>query len=303
MTHLIYYLGAINKNTREYVHPKIANKKDKYECPGCNKDVFPRQGQILRPHFAHKRSDNLCNYYNHPGETEIHKYGKILMKMLLENNIHISITRTCLCCNKDEVFEIPELGEKSVIQIEYPIEFNGYKVLDVAYIDDGEVICIFEICNTHKTCSENRPEPWFEIDSKTLIELADDNKLTSLKIPCIRDKKCDDCIEKDSIQQRKNQVNQKKNTRYLIRELDRNNFVYLNVDYSKKDFIKNLGGRWNKDHKLWYISHDKYQKHKNELDVFCIYWRCKDCEDIQKVGEENGCYECWKEDVNWIDDY
>jgi hypothetical protein len=26
-------LGAINKKTREYVYPKIANKKDKYCCP------------------------------------------------------------------------------------------------------------------------------------------------------------------------------------------------------------------------------------------------------------------------------
>jgi hypothetical protein len=31
-------LGAINKVTSEYVYPKIANKKDEYICPDCNKE-------------------------------------------------------------------------------------------------------------------------------------------------------------------------------------------------------------------------------------------------------------------------
>ena len=33
-------LGAINKKTNEYCYPKIANKKDNYVCPDCNKDVI-----------------------------------------------------------------------------------------------------------------------------------------------------------------------------------------------------------------------------------------------------------------------
>ena len=32
-------LGAVNKHTGEYVYPKIANRKDKYVCPECNKDL------------------------------------------------------------------------------------------------------------------------------------------------------------------------------------------------------------------------------------------------------------------------
>jgi hypothetical protein len=319
MSHL--YLGAINKINSEYVSPNLANKKNKYECPGCNNDVFPRQGKILRPHFAHKKSDNPCNYYNHPGESQIHKEGKMLIKMLIEKNIDISIIRPCLCCKKNNIFEIPKLDEGSVIQLEHPIEFNGRKVLDVAYIKNGKIEFIFEICNTHKTCSENRPNDieWFEIDAETLIklsnqidaetliELANENNSTSFQIPCIRREKCNDCIEKEKIQEKQIQIYKEKNTRYLIRKLNTENFVYLNINYSNKDFVKNkdlvkkLGGKWNNDCKLWYISYDKYKKNKNLLDMFKIFWKCKDCEDMEKIGVEEGCHECWKESVGWID--
>ena len=46
----------------------------------------------------------------------------------------------------------------------------------------------------HKTLSENRPEPWFEIDAETLIKTANDINLTSLQINCIRCEKCDECV-------------------------------------------------------------------------------------------------------------
>jgi len=197
MTHVLS-LGAINKLTGEYVYPKIANKKDNYICPECNKDLILCQGKIQVHHFRHKvDSINPCHHYNSPGESQIHKDAKMLLKTLLERKIPISFIRNCCCCKKNEEFEIPEITETSVIQLEYRFEYNGIKIADVAYIDDNEILCIFEICNTHKTCSENRPEPWFEFDAKTLIKMANDNRLTSLKIPCIRCEKCDDCIESE----------------------------------------------------------------------------------------------------------
>lgn len=195
MTHLLS-LGAINKLTGEYVYPKIANKKDEYICPECNKDLILCQGEIRVHHFRHKVDSNPCNHYNSPGESQIHKDAKMLLKTLLERKIPLSFIRKCCSCKENEEFEIPEISETSVIQLEYRFEYNGVKIADVAYIDDdSEFLCIFEICNTHKTCSENRPEPWFEIDAETLIKMANDNRLTSLQIPCIRCEKCDDCIE------------------------------------------------------------------------------------------------------------
>jgi uncharacterized protein YkuJ len=188
-------LGAINKHTREYVYPKIANKKDEYVCPECNKDLILCQGDIRVHHFRHKVDTiNPCNHYSHPTESQIHKDAKMLLKSLLESKIPIKCVRKCVSCNSNQQFEIPELTETSKIQIEYRFEYNGLKIADVAYIDNGEIVCIFEICNTHKTNSENRPEPWFEIDAETLIKIANIETLTNLQIiPCIRTENCNKC--------------------------------------------------------------------------------------------------------------
>jgi hypothetical protein len=199
MTHVLS-LGAINKLNGEYVYPKIANKKDQYICPECNKDLILCQGKIRAHHFRHKVYNvNPCHHYSNPTETQIHKDAKILLKNLLERKIPISFIRNCCCCKTIEEFEIPEISETSVIEIEYRFEYNGTKIADVAYIDDSELICIFEICNTHKTFSENRPEPWFEINAETLIKIANDNTLTTLQIPCIRCEKCENCIELENL--------------------------------------------------------------------------------------------------------
>ena len=197
MTHILS-LGAVNKQTGEYVYPKIANKKDEYVCPDCNNDLILCQGKIVRPYFKHKvERINPCHHYSNPTETQIHKDGKMLLKTVLERKIPISFARNCTCCKKNEEFEIPEISETSNIQLEYRFEYNGLKIADIAYIDNSELLCIFEICNTHKTSSENRPEPWFEVDAETLIKIANNKDLTSLHIPCIRRENCDDCIKKE----------------------------------------------------------------------------------------------------------
>lgn len=194
MSH-IYSLGAINKQTGEYVYPKIANKHDEYICPECNKDLILCQGEIRAHYFRHKVDTiNPCNHYNNPSESQIHKDAKLLLKTLLEKRIPITFIRNCVCCKTNEEFDIPEITEASIIQLEYKFDYNGIKIADVAYIDNGEIICIFEICNTHKTCNENRPEPWFEINAETLINMVNDMNLTSLQIPCIRNEKCNECI-------------------------------------------------------------------------------------------------------------
>tara|TARA_B100000886_G_scaffold333284_1_gene287042 strand:+ start:580 stop:1680 length:1101 start_codon:yes stop_codon:yes gene_type:complete len=191
-------LGAINKDTGEYEHPKIATKQNRYMCTECHNELILCKGNIRAPYFRHKVvSGNTCNHYTSPSEGEIHKDAKLLLKSLLERKNQIKCTRSCCCCKINEEFEIPEMTEGSVIKLEYRFEYNGPKIADVAYIDDDEIVCIFEICNTHKTNSENRPEPWFEIDAETLISMANDNRLTSLKIPCIRVEKCDKCIMKE----------------------------------------------------------------------------------------------------------
>lgn len=197
---MILSLGAINKKTDKYVYIKIANKKDEYICPECNKDVILCQGTIRVHHFRHKVDEiNPCYHYSSPTETQLHKDAKQLMKSILDNKTPISFVRKCCCCKNEEEFEIPETSDSSIIQLEYRFEYHGQKVADVAYIEDGKLLCIFEICNTHKTRCENRPEPWFEIDAETLIRVANDNdKNGALKLPCIRCENCDECIQKEN---------------------------------------------------------------------------------------------------------
>jgi uncharacterized protein YkuJ len=207
----ILRLGGINKLTGEYIYPKIANKADNYKCPECNKDIILCKGDIIPPYFRHKADNNPCNHYNsNPGETQIHKEGKMLMKKLLEDNVPFLLTRKCCTCEIIESFQIEEITEKSIIKTEYTFNYNGKKQADVAYIEDNEIYCIFEIYYSHKTCNENRPEPWFEIDAKTLIKIVNNNNVTSLEIPCIRQKKCDKCIKKENVRNYSEKIAAKK---------------------------------------------------------------------------------------------
>jgi uncharacterized protein YkuJ len=187
-------LGAINKLTGEYIHPFFANKTDEYVCPECNRDLILCKGEKRIHHYRHKTDSAIpCNHYSNPGEAQIHKDAKRLIKSMLERKIPFSIVRKCVSCETSEEFDIPTVDENSKIILEYRFDYNGLKIADVAYIENDEIVCIFEICNTHKTCSEDRPEPWFEIDASTLIEAVSNNNDTVLKIPCIRCEKCDNC--------------------------------------------------------------------------------------------------------------
>jgi len=245
-------LGAVNKKTREYVYPKVANKKDEYICPDCNKDLILCKGKKIKHHFRHKvDSVNPCHHYSNPTESQIHKDAKILLKNLFERKIQISLTRHCCSCKKMEEFEIPEITELSSIKLEHRFEFNdSLQIADVAYLENGEVFALFEIYYTHKTSSEKRPEPWFEIDAEKLIRLANDDTLTSLQIPCIRCEKCEECMEIEKIKQIliKKQLHKELLGYHL-------NYLSKNKDYPKL-FNKNI---------CEYIE-DIENKNKNLLD-------------------------------------
>jgi len=193
-THLL--MGALNKTTKLYEYPKIASKENKYICPDCEKDVILRKGDIRIHHFAHFKDENPCNYYNNPGESQIHKDAKFLFKSLLENKKIIYFNRKCnkcSCCSDE--FLIKDYTDKSIILNEYRFLFNDkYKIADVAYLEDNKLKYIFEICYKHRTSSENRPEPWFEIDAESLIKDINTNSSDKISIKCIRNKTCEKCI-------------------------------------------------------------------------------------------------------------
>ena len=178
--------GAINKSTKKYMRPDEADKKEKFLCIGCKKDVILRSGKIRIKHFAHRKENSKCNFFDKPSESEIHKNAKLLLKYILEKKIDLTIHRKCDRCNKIDTYEIPKITDKSKICLEYVFDYNGKKIADVAYIDDNKISYIFEICHTHKTQSENRPEPWFEFDATKIIEIINSSAIQSIILDCIR---------------------------------------------------------------------------------------------------------------------
>ena len=193
-------LGAINKNTGDYVYPKIANKKDDYICPECNKDLILCQGKVRVPYFRHKVDVNPCHHYTNPTESQIHKDAKMLLKTVLEGKKPIQFERECSSCKKAIDIILPEVEQESIISLEHRFSYNGStKIADVAHhLLNGEEKSIFEIMHTHKTRSENRPEPWVEIDASWLLNYVNTNEDSSLKIKCIRGDKCEECVRHDA---------------------------------------------------------------------------------------------------------
>lgn len=191
-------LGALCKQTRNYIYPSIASKEIEYVCPECNRDLILVKGNQRIHHFRHKvNTINPCMHYDNPGESQIHKDAKRLLKTLIENNIQINIHRKCKCCADTETYEIPDFTvNTSKIILEYRFDYNdGLKIADVAYLDNDELVCIFEICHTHATCANDRPEPWFEIDATTLLLEANKQNANRIYIWCIRAEKCDKCVK------------------------------------------------------------------------------------------------------------
>ena len=204
-----FSMGAINKTTNKYEYPKIANKINKYKCPFCEKDVIFRNGKIKQPHFAHYKSTNPCSYYEKPNETQIHKDAKLLMKTLLDNKNKILFYRECYNCLFEEKtifeYEISEndYNENTVASMEYKFNYNNSnRSADVALVENKDIKYIFEICYKNKTKEENRPEPWFEIDSKKLINninsCKDINENDEVRIECIRHYRCWYCKSHDN---------------------------------------------------------------------------------------------------------
>jgi hypothetical protein len=190
-------LGGLHKFTHKYVSPKMASKEDSYICPDCSRDLTLCQGEIRIPYFRHK-TDELkpCNYYDRPSESQIHKDAKLRLKMLLENNVRLSFIRTCMRCKEAEELglEYPDTST-TCVELEYRFSYKGtLKIADVAYLDNKECVWIFEICHTHKTHNEDRPEPWFEIDAEQLIQNTD-QVTDHLSISCMRTTKCDSCLD------------------------------------------------------------------------------------------------------------
>ena len=194
----IQNLGAINKITKQYCCPKLANKQDEYICPECNKSLILKKGILRIHHFSHYKADNPCNYYNNPTETQIHKDAKLAIKQILENsNTQIRIIRKCYCCQSYIHNDIYKNNKKFNIELEYKFIYNNLlKIADIAIIYKNNIIIIFEIYHSHNILNDERPEPWYELNATSILSNKD-----NIELECIRKEKCKNCIKKHNIEE------------------------------------------------------------------------------------------------------
>ena len=187
-------MGALNKLTNEHCSPSMSTKTQQYYCPVCLTDVILKKGQIRAVHFAHK-TRQMCFFYDHPSESEIHQEAKTLLKHWLENQ-SLQIVRYCPRCHCKSDTLIPQVSIhlRQSIEKEYKFEYNeSHKSADLAFIECDQIKYIFEIYHTHHTKEGDRPEPWFELCGKTVIESL--NKTVLDHLECMRTITCPKCQE------------------------------------------------------------------------------------------------------------
>ena len=177
-------LGALDVETKKYTPPSEAIKRREYKCVDCDKRVILRKGEVRRPHFAHYSQTNVCSYYDHPNEAQVHKDAKLLMQKMLNEKRLIYFKRECLDCKNDYAFQDTasfdyKEGDEAVLEYRDP---DNKWIADVALINNNQVRCIVEIKNTHKTVTP-RPEPWFEVDARDFINTINELTEEILKDP------------------------------------------------------------------------------------------------------------------------
>ena len=232
-------LGAINTSSGQYESPIVAKKDEniQYTCPDCEKPVMLRKGIINKPHFAHYKSTNMCNHYNHPGEGKIHKHAKEVFKRAYDAGILITFTQACSTCkDKNEIIMAPKSISNTLV-LEYTFDYNGKKKADIALIEGDILILPIEICDTHKTKEHSRPEPWIELDARTCIDTLDKSNLPpTLQLQCIRSKDCSKCIMNKTNNTRYNILNEKSIEWFLRNKADLE--WYIRYTLGQRDFTE-----------------------------------------------------------------
>ena len=139
----VSYLGALIENTNIYVLATYANKNNVHICPDCGDKLILKKGDIRIPHFSHYKKDNLCSYYTHPNESQIHKDAKLLLKYLLENKT-VCIKQDCTKCNIKKNIDVIK-NDNVKVELEYKFIFNEkQKFAGVGYIQDSKLKYFFE---------------------------------------------------------------------------------------------------------------------------------------------------------------
>ena len=169
---------AIDKISGQYVTPLKAARKTDYRCPACSLDVRLKRGEVNRAHFAHNKNQAPCDYYD---PATPHDAARDLLAGLLQNNGTLYITAPI---HTTTILIIRKTDQAAIIT-EYVFAHNGgQRRADIAYLETGQIKYIFEVCYTHKTHADDRPEPWFEFSAADIM--AADISANEIHLTCQR---------------------------------------------------------------------------------------------------------------------
>lgn len=199
-----YNLGAIQVDTNQYILPYKAEKGKMYKCPDCEQLLIFRKGNIRRAHFSHYSNTNICGYYSHPNESQLHKDAKHRFAEWLKDRKEIQISWLC-CKNRYDGSRCKTFDGKMFYDIEYDNvitviteyrDINNKYIADIALLVNNKIKYIFEIKHSHSTVNV-RPEPWFEITTGDIFEIDNDIQTEEkIYLTCIRNNKnrfCSNC--------------------------------------------------------------------------------------------------------------
>jgi len=192
---------AIEKSSGKIVSPHKSTKGKDFICAksDCGRKVILCKGEKNIAHFRHAKDTTTCDFYNHPFESPEHRNAKICLVSLLRKNKKIKVSQTCSCCKKQNIIDVV-IEDTYSVKEEHILDDKNHRA-DVAVFDTNyvkNIHYVFEIFYTHKTSSEVRKEPWFEIDAISFLKLYNnfDGK-NIFTINCIReDIECINCVLK-----------------------------------------------------------------------------------------------------------
>ena len=246
----LFFKVARNIDNNLYILADSSDKKFNTECPECKKEVITcilteREDDPLK-YFRHKHKTDCQNYNitkkkllptDEKGikETleEIHNRTIDLIYNYLLSKKIITIQNICdfnySICDTFRSNDIT-LSKGDIIEKEYSFNWNGnnYRA-DLAILDKNNAIKhIIEICHTHRTEEEKRPDDiqWCEIRSFEILYKTRNNK--PYVFNNLRKKYCETCISENL---RKQQADNE-----IIMELIRNQIIeeQQNAAYEKE---------------------------------------------------------------------
>lgn len=172
-----------------------------YICPQCDKPLIPNRGTKRRWHFCHFPGSG-CSYLDAMlragGESFDHRFAKTVLFEALRQRRPVTILGAkCAaghCPTINDSFSIQYLADDQVVMER---EIMPKCRPDISILNNGHVRYIFEIYHSNRTLSE-RPDPWFEISAREILEKDRNGVLRDLDAITLRDMKhylCGHCSE------------------------------------------------------------------------------------------------------------